>query len=156
MPSGDDVNLPDLQVIQRYSLAVRGSTAPRTDVVSALQADLAWLTSDGSRRRTTSVAEPIPPDVEVGVTEPGTAPVKKAAVQAPRKTPAPKPPAKQSAARKAAPPKPAAKKAAVKKAAVKQAAAPSRAPAKKAVPTKTPAAKKKAAKRATPKRARWA
>jgi hypothetical protein len=43
MASGDDVQLPDLQVIQRYSLAVRGATAPRADVIAALQADLAWL-----------------------------------------------------------------------------------------------------------------
>ncbi|MCU1672529.1 MAG: hypothetical protein JWN77_642 [Frankiales bacterium] len=43
MASGDDVQLPDLQVIQRYSLAVRGATAPRADVIAALEADLAWL-----------------------------------------------------------------------------------------------------------------
>lgn len=40
----DDVSLTDLEVIQRYSLAVRGATAPRADLVAALQADLAWLT----------------------------------------------------------------------------------------------------------------
>ena len=50
MASGDDVQLPDLQVIQRYSLAVRGATAPVADVIEALQADLAWLTG-GARRR---------------------------------------------------------------------------------------------------------
>jgi hypothetical protein len=62
MPSDDDVQLPDLQVIQRYSLAVRGATAPRADVIAALEADLAWLT--GGRRRTatpreTAVAAPV-------------------------------------------------------------------------------------------------
>ena len=46
--AADDVQLPDLEVIQRYSLAVRGATAPRADVIAALQADLAWLTE---RRR---------------------------------------------------------------------------------------------------------
>lgn len=54
MASADDVQLPDLQVIQRYSLAVRGATAPLADVVAALQADLAWLTGTGTgtgRRR---------------------------------------------------------------------------------------------------------
>ena len=55
MASADDVQLPDLQVIQRYSLAVRGATAPRRDVIAALEADLAWLTGTG-RRRATPVA----------------------------------------------------------------------------------------------------
>src|SRR4051794_3125950 len=50
MASADDVQLPDLQVIQRYSLAVRGATAPIADVVEALQSDLAWLTGGGRRR----------------------------------------------------------------------------------------------------------
>lgn len=39
----DDVQLPDLEVISRYSLAVRAATAPRDEVVAALEADLAWL-----------------------------------------------------------------------------------------------------------------
>ena len=39
----DDVQLTDLEVIQRYSLAVRGATASRADLVAALQADLDWL-----------------------------------------------------------------------------------------------------------------
>ena len=47
--AADDVQLPDLEVIQRFSLAVRGATAPRAEVVAALQADLDWLTSGGSR-----------------------------------------------------------------------------------------------------------
>src|SRR5687767_2650889 len=50
----DDVQLPDLEVIQRYSLAVRGATAPRGDVIAALQADLAWLS--GGRRKSTAVS----------------------------------------------------------------------------------------------------
>ena len=41
----DDVQLPDLEVISRYSLAVRAATAPREEVVAALRADLEWLTS---------------------------------------------------------------------------------------------------------------
>jgi hypothetical protein len=40
----DDVQLTDLKVIQQFSLAGRGATADRDDVVAALQADLAWLT----------------------------------------------------------------------------------------------------------------
>ena len=41
----DDVQLPDLEVISRFSLAVRTPTAPREEVVAALRADLEWLTS---------------------------------------------------------------------------------------------------------------
>ena len=41
---GDEVQLTDLQVIQQFSLAVRGATADRDQVVAALQADLAYLT----------------------------------------------------------------------------------------------------------------
>ncbi|MGB8649066.1 MAG: hypothetical protein WCD35_00245 [Mycobacteriales bacterium] len=44
----DDVQLTDLEVIQRFSLAVRGATAGRADVIAALEADLAWLV--GGRR----------------------------------------------------------------------------------------------------------
>jgi hypothetical protein len=44
----DDVQLTDLEVIQRYSLAVRGATASRDELVAALQADLDWLR--GGRR----------------------------------------------------------------------------------------------------------
>lgn len=39
----DDVQLTDLEVIQRYSLAVRGATASRSELVAALTADLEWL-----------------------------------------------------------------------------------------------------------------
>ena len=44
----DDVQLTDLQVIQQFSLAVRGATADRDAVVAALEADLEYLT--GTRR----------------------------------------------------------------------------------------------------------
>lgn len=52
----DDVQLTDLEVIQRYSLAVRGATASRADLVAALQADLAWL--QGVRRAPAKSAAP--------------------------------------------------------------------------------------------------
>ena len=45
----DDVQLTDLEVIQRYSLAVRGATASRADLVAALESDLAWLTGRARR-----------------------------------------------------------------------------------------------------------
>ena len=50
----DDVQLTDLEVIQRYSLAVRGATASRAELVAALQVDLAWLL--GSRRTAAAAA----------------------------------------------------------------------------------------------------
>ena len=54
----DDVQLTDLQVIQRYSLAVRGATASRVELVAALQADLDWLR--GGRRPATVVPDRAP------------------------------------------------------------------------------------------------
>jgi hypothetical protein len=39
----DDVQLTDLEVIQRWSLAVRSASADRAEVVAALRADLAWV-----------------------------------------------------------------------------------------------------------------
>ena len=60
----DDVQLTDLEVIQRYSLAVRGASASRAEVVAALQADLAWL--QGGRRpaaKATSTGEAQPKKV---------------------------------------------------------------------------------------------
>jgi hypothetical protein len=43
--SADDVQLTDLEVIQQFSLAVRGATAPRSQVIAALESDLAYLTA---------------------------------------------------------------------------------------------------------------
>jgi hypothetical protein len=56
----DDVQLTDLEVIQRYSLAVRGATASREELVAALQADLDWLT--GGRRRSARKSADAPAD----------------------------------------------------------------------------------------------
>ena len=39
----DDVQLTDLEVIQQFSLAVRGASAPRAQVIAALESDLAYL-----------------------------------------------------------------------------------------------------------------
>lgn len=41
----ETVQLTDLHVIQRFSLAVRGATADRAEVLAALRADVAWLQS---------------------------------------------------------------------------------------------------------------
>jgi len=44
MAADDDVQLTDLEVIQQFSLAVRGTSAPRAEVIAALQSDLEYLT----------------------------------------------------------------------------------------------------------------
>ena len=50
----DRIELTELDVITRYSLAVRSATAPRDELIAALRDDLAWLeSSGGGRRRTT-------------------------------------------------------------------------------------------------------
>lgn len=89
----DDVQLPDLQVIQRYSLAVRGATASRAEVIAALEADLAWL-SGGRRRTATPARTPAPVAAEPAA----PAPAKSAAAKklAAKRTPAP---AKKAAAK---------------------------------------------------------
>ena len=43
-PGNDTVQLTDLEVIQQFSLAVRGATASRAEVIAALQSDLDFLT----------------------------------------------------------------------------------------------------------------
>jgi hypothetical protein len=97
------VQLTDLEVIQRYSLAVRGATASRADLVAALQADLDWLTSG---RRTASGKGRQAPAKATGRTAAasratGKAPAKAAGARSPRKskaTPATSRPAPSSAA----------------------------------------------------------
>ena len=78
----DDVQLTDLEVIQRYSLAVRGATASRAEVVAALQADLSWL--QGGRAKAPARTTAKDDDSAAGA-----------------KTPAKKAPAKTAAKRKA-------------------------------------------------------
>ncbi len=45
----NDIRLTDLSVIQRYSIAVRGETADRAELLETLQADLAWLQAPARR-----------------------------------------------------------------------------------------------------------
>ena len=102
MASDDDVLLPDLQVIQRYSLAVRGATAPHADVVAALQADLDWLTGGGRRRPAAASSS-----ASVKAPKPAPAAAKPAAAKpvaskaAPAKKAAKSTPSKKSGARRA-------------------------------------------------------
>jgi hypothetical protein len=48
--SDDLVELTELDVITRYSLAVRTGRADRAELIETLRADLAWL--EGGRRTT--------------------------------------------------------------------------------------------------------
>ena len=54
----DDVRLTDLEVIQRYSLAVRGEKADRAELVEALRADLTWLEGRRTAAAQRSAARP--------------------------------------------------------------------------------------------------
>ncbi len=83
----DTVQLTDLEVIQQFSLAVRGATASRSDVIAALEADLAYL--GGGRRAVGSGP--------LGRAVASVSPVKKDAPAA--KAPAKKSPAKKSPAK---------------------------------------------------------
>jgi hypothetical protein len=87
----DDVQLTDLEVIQRYSLAVRGATASRAELVAALRADLQWLTGGSRASRRTDDGE---------ADEPAA---KRPAKRAPAKrAPAKRAPAKRAPAKRAA------------------------------------------------------
>jgi hypothetical protein len=93
----DDVQLTDLEVIQQFSLAVRGASAPRAQVVAALEADLAYL--NGARRRTAPDKPAEPAAARPPVVKPPTA---KAPAKAPaKKAAAKKAPAKATRARRA-------------------------------------------------------
>jgi len=52
----DRVDLTELDVITRYSLAVRHGTADRSELIQAMKADLAWL--EGGRRTTSRTSTP--------------------------------------------------------------------------------------------------
>jgi len=78
---GADVQLTDLEVIQQFSLAVRGATAPREQVIAALESDLAYL--KGSTRAPAKKAPAKAPSAE----PPGKAPAKKAPVKVATKAP---------------------------------------------------------------------
>lgn len=54
MADSDPVALADLDVIARYSLAVRAETADRAELAAVLRADLAWL--EGTRRASSASA----------------------------------------------------------------------------------------------------
>ena len=96
MASTDDVQLPDLAVIQRYSLAVRGATAPREDVIAALREDLDWLTT-GTRPKPARTVRPAAASPAKPASPASPAKASSPAKAAARKAPAKKAPAKKKA-----------------------------------------------------------
>jgi hypothetical protein len=97
----DDVQLTDLEVIQQFSLAVRGATAPRAQVIAALESDLAYLRKPAAK---TAPAKTAPATRAPAKTAPATrAPATRApAKTAPAKTaPAKRAPVKKAPAKKA-------------------------------------------------------
>ncbi len=99
MTSPDDVQLTDLQVIQRYSIAVRGAAASRDEVIATLTADLEWLRGGRRRAPAPAVAAKAPGRA---APPPAQAPAR-AAAKAPAKPPA-KAPARAAAKAPAKPP----------------------------------------------------
>ncbi|MDX6286964.1 MAG: hypothetical protein QOG53_2449 [Frankiales bacterium] len=68
----DDVQLTDLEVIQRWSLAVRSASAERGEVVAALRADLAWLEGRRATKRAGSDETPRRPAAKKSATKKAT------------------------------------------------------------------------------------
>lgn len=66
-PAEDDVQLTDLEVIQQYSLAVRAQSAPRSEIIRALEADLSWLRAPVARSASEGFA---PSSTEAGGRKP--------------------------------------------------------------------------------------
>ena len=111
---GDPVQLTDLDVITRYSIAVRSATADRDELLQALRSDLSWL--ERGRPRTTSytrAADVDDTDDELVEDEPAPrTPLRRMAIP---RTPARKTAASSTAAKKTAARKTAAKKATPRK-----------------------------------------
>jgi hypothetical protein len=76
----DDVALTDLEVIQQFSLAVRGASAPREAIIAALEADLAFLT--GGRRTASRAAAAEAPARKAPARAAAKAPAKRTARRA--------------------------------------------------------------------------
>ena len=66
----DDVSLTDLEVIQQFSLAVRGASAPREAVIRALESDLAFLTGSSRRSAKTAADKPAKAAAKAAATSP--------------------------------------------------------------------------------------
>jgi hypothetical protein len=103
----DSVQLTDLDVITRYSIAVRTATADRDELIETLRADLTWLES---QRRSHPVRDEAPVDEVEEYEEPPAAPprvpirrmpVPKPRITVPRKTVAKRTVAKRAVTKKA-------------------------------------------------------
>jgi hypothetical protein len=100
----DPVQLTDLDVITRYSIAVRKATADRDELIETLRADLSWL-ERGLRRTRPVVAEPAEADEPVDVVDDAA----ETPEPEPRRTPIRRMPAKVTPSRRTATKKAAAK-----------------------------------------------
>ena len=58
----DSVQLTDLDVIARYSIAVRSATADRDELLETLRADVAWLERGRNRTSTSAHRDPAADD----------------------------------------------------------------------------------------------
>ncbi len=107
----DQVQLTDLDIITRYSIAVRSATADRDELLATLRADLAWL-ERGRPRSTTSYvapprydeadAEPLDDESDDEKAAPGRAPIRRMSLPPARRAPAKRTTAKKTAAKTAA------------------------------------------------------
>jgi hypothetical protein len=102
----DPIQLTDLDVIARYSIAVRSASADRDELVETLRADLAWL-ERGRTRSTTAVREPVEVEFEDGLVDDAdedAEPVRRSAARTTR-IPAKKVAAKKIATRRSTTPR---------------------------------------------------
>jgi hypothetical protein len=113
----DPVQLTDLDVITRYSIAVRKATADRDELIETLRADLSWL-ERGLRRTRPPVAEPteVSDEADVVVEDEAAQPEAEAPRAPIRRMPAKVTPVRRTASKKAAA-KPATKQSTTKRAA---------------------------------------
>jgi hypothetical protein len=106
----DPVQLTDLDVITRYSIAVRSATADRDELLATLRADVAWLERGRSRSSTAGQRRTPEPadgpydldsdDDEAAEEAPRRAPIRRMAMPQTRRAPAGKTAAKKTTAKK--------------------------------------------------------
>ncbi|MGN6472836.1 MAG: hypothetical protein ACTHK4_04180, partial [Mycobacteriales bacterium] len=77
------VQLTDLDVIARYSIAVRSATADRDELLETLRADVAWL--ERGRARSAAFRAPAGDEDADSESEPPARPARSAAKKAPAK-----------------------------------------------------------------------
>jgi hypothetical protein len=87
----DSVQLTDLDVIAKYSIAVRSATADRDELIAALRADLSWLEHGRTRSATSFRSSAAAEDA-----------AEAAEAEAPRASGVARPAAKKTAAKRAA------------------------------------------------------